>query len=144
MQNSQHAQFQISLKALITNLDKLLVLINPDNYFDFPGGRIDESDLGLELTKSLEREVREECGQKFNFKLSGLALITKRNYTANNQNHQILAIYYRANYLDGEIDLSHEHKTCQWLMPMELFDYPDRFMSRDEYEQFKQYFAIKQ
>lgn len=41
---SNYALFQISLKSLIIERGKLLVLITPTGYYDFPGGRINQNE----------------------------------------------------------------------------------------------------
>ncbi len=136
-----HALFQVTLKAIIKKQNSILLLITKDGYFDFPGGRVDESELEIPFVNCLEREVAEECGSNFHFQVLGPAFIAKRQYHSRGQNHRIVAIYYEALYVSGEVKLSEEHSAGKWIDPTELINQPDNFISVDEFEQFDRYLA---
>ena len=138
---NNHALFQVTLKAVVKKQEEILLLITQDGYFDFPGGRIDESEVDIPFTSNLEREIAEECGNNFTLKILGPAFIAKRQYTKNGQTHKIIAIYYEALYVGGDITLSDEHSNYEWVKPAELIKYPDKFVSKDEFEQFDNYLA---
>ena len=57
-----HALYQVATKALLFKDDKILVLITPDGYVDFPGGRVDNSERNISWHEALRREVTEEIG----------------------------------------------------------------------------------
>ena len=52
-----HAMYQLSIKCLAIKDGKVLVLKTPDNYIDFPGGRVDMGEEDLSHHKILEREL---------------------------------------------------------------------------------------
>ena len=62
MSLNDHALYQIATKALIFVEDKILVLITPNGYIDFPGGRVDDSERNIPWVDALKREIKEEVG----------------------------------------------------------------------------------
>lgn len=133
------ALFQVGIKTIIKKEEDILLLITKDGKYDFPGGRIDESEVDLPLAKVLEREVKEELGSSLIFKVEKLAFIAKREYSDNGQKHKILAVYFEARYLGGDIVLSNEHTTAKWVKPKSILETPDKFISKDEYQQLKEH-----
>ncbi len=116
-----------------------MLLIRPDGYYDFPGGRIDESEIDLSFDQALTRELREELGNSFQFDIKGVAFIAKRRYSSNNKDHRIIAIFFETLYKDGEVHLSEEHAKSKWIDPKSILDNPEKFLSQDEYNQYKKY-----
>ena len=136
---TNHALVQIAVKTIMHKGDNILVLHTPDNYFDFPGGRLDQSELDRSLEEVLNREIQEELGNGVKFTQTGLAFVDRRKYDFEGQTHHIIAVYYNTTYQSGEIVLSDEHATYEWTQPQTLLPYPERFVSADEFEQFKRY-----
>lgn len=139
---TNHALFQVAVKAIVRHEDKILVLMTHNDRVDFPGGRMDQTEVDIPITEVLKREVIEELGSEFKFKLNDFALISKRKYHDNDKEHNILAIYYDVNFITGELQISDEHKEIRWVKPDELLPLEEQFESKDEFEQFKQYFNL--
>jgi len=131
--------FQVSVKAIVKDGPKILLLETPDDYYDFPGGRIDETEKDLELHEVLKRELQEELGNNIKFTVGDIAFASKRRYTKNNKENRLIAIFYEVNYISGEIKLSEEHDTYRWIDPQSILNKPNKFMSEDEYANYKKY-----
>lgn len=134
-----HALFQVALKVLLRKDDKILVLTTPDNYVDFPGGRIDSTEMDAPFDDALRRELEEEIGGEAAYEVGNVAFVCKRYYTANGQDHRIVAVYYEVAFTGGVIELSDEHTQYEWRTPESVLPLKDRFVSADEYEQFARY-----
>lgn len=141
MTKTNHALYQVVLKLLVKRNDLYLVLYTNDGFVDFPGGRIDASEYDVPFDESLRREIDEELGDVA-VDIGGIAFICKRAYTFNGQNNRILAVYYVATIVGGEIRLSDEHAKYDWLTAAEILVLPpEQFVSHDEYEQLTTYFS---
>lgn len=136
-----HALYQVTVKLQLIKDGKLLVLTTPDNYIDFPGGRIDTTEQGLPMQDVLGREITEELGPELAYRVVDTAFAAYRNYTSHGKIHHVLALHYRAELASGQITLSDEHAAYAWVDPRELLDQADRFVSSDEYDQFRAYYA---
>jgi len=147
MSSNNFAYFQISIKAIVRKGDDILILLTPDGYFDFPGGRMDKSEAELSLHEVLIRELREEVGNNFRFEIGNIAFISKRQYSnntdSNNQEYRVLATFFEVDYKSGNVELSNEHAKSAWIKPISILDTPERFISRDEYNQYKNYCELK-
>jgi 8-oxo-dGTP pyrophosphatase MutT (NUDIX family) len=138
-----HAYFQVSVKAIVKRDDEILLLIFPDGYYDFPGGRMDESEVDLSLHEIMTRELKEELGGDFKFAISNIAFVSKRHFKKSGKDTRILASFFEVDYKSGDITLSHEHSGSMWVKPKSLLKNPEKFVSKDEYEQFKNYCNTK-
>lgn len=58
----QQAVFQVSLKVLLRDGDKVLITIGDKGDIDLPGGRIDLAETKAPLVDIIAREIREELG----------------------------------------------------------------------------------
>ena len=139
MSLNDFAYFQVSLKTILRKEDSILLLITPDGYYDFPGGRIDKSEINLNFNDVLARELREELGNDLKFKTDNVAFVSKRFYDKNNTNYHILATFFEAQWLEGNITLSNEHTKSRWIKPHSILINPEKFISKDEYIQYKYY-----
>lgn len=131
--------FQVSVKAIIKDGSKILLLETPYGAYDFPGGRIDETEKDLDLHEVLKRELQEEIGEKVKFTIGNIAFASKRRYTKNGKENRLIAIFYEVEYISGEIALSDEHDTFNWVKPTSILHKPEKFMSEDENTQYKNY-----
>ena len=127
-----HALYQIATKALIFDEDKILILITPDGYIDFPGGRVDQSERDIPWVNALKREIKEELGNSFVVEIGQTLFVSKRRYDKNNLTHHIAAIFYECRYQDGAIQLSDEHGSYEWSTLRDLVNDDRRFVSEDE------------
>lgn len=137
-----HALFQVAIKTILKKDDKILVLLTNDNYIDFPGGRLNEDERDQPPKEVVLREIKEELGEKVKIQVGKLAFVSRRTYTHEGAKNYILAIYYEADYLEGEIVLSDEHAHLQWLAPKDIFQLSGQFQSDDEKQQLVEYFNI--
>jgi 8-oxo-dGTP pyrophosphatase MutT (NUDIX family) len=138
MSLNNYANFQVSLKLIIKWDNKILTLKTHDGFIDFPGGRIDESEVEIPMLEVLKREIAEELGNDIKFDIGKIAFVTKRKYTFK-QNFKVLAIYYEADYISGDYVLSDEHSVAKWMEPEEILSKDHKFISKDEYDQLKTY-----
>ena len=136
-----HAQYQVATKALLFKDDRILVLITPDGYLDFPGGRVDESERNLPWTEALRREVAEELGEQVSIEIGQTLFVSKRQYDKNEKTNYIAAIFFKCKYINGNIDLSDEHANHKWLTPEEIINHQLKFVSEDERNQLEALFS---
>ncbi len=136
-----HAQYQVATKALLFKDDQILVLITPDGYLDFPGGRVDESERNLPWTEALRREVAEELGEQVSIEIGQTLFVSKRQYDKNEKTNYIAAIFFKCKYINGNIDLSDEHANHKWLTPEEIINHQLKFVSEDERNQLEALFS---
>lgn len=127
-----HALYQVATKALIFDGNKVLVLITPDGYIDFPGGRVDESERDIPWTEALRREVSEEIGEAVHVDVGQTLFVSKRRYHKEGQVHHIAAIFFECQYQSGEVQLSDEHGDFSWMTMDELLNDGREFISPDE------------
>jgi len=139
--DSDFALYEIATKSLLWKEGKILLVIQPDGKYDFPGGRMDRSEMNLDLFKVLTREIDEELGATIKFKVRDFAFISKRYYKRDGIEHNILAIFFNVQYLSGEIKLSDEHIDFRWIDPKSIISSPELFVTPDEFKQYKSYFG---
>jgi len=114
------ALFCIGQKAFIEKNGKVLILNDPKEGLDFPGGKIQEGEAidgdRTSLNKALQREVREETdleievGDPFAVWYHEFNNRTHRNY-----GKVVYLIAFRCKYISGEIKLSTEHNDFKWV-----------------------------
>jgi ADP-ribose pyrophosphatase YjhB (NUDIX family) len=74
------AKYHVGLKVLVKSGDKYMLLrSSADNTIDLPGGRINENEADSQIDKIIAREVKEELGGDFKFKI-GKPIITFRRF----------------------------------------------------------------
>jgi len=135
-----YANYHISLKILLRRGDEFLILNSQSGkFFDLPGGRIDEQDRAVPLEDILAREVREELGPNFVYKLGG-PLFQFRRHLKRTDYHVFVPVY-DAKYLSGDIKLSDEHTGFFWTKAPDFKFEESQFLSAEEYRAFKKYFA---
>ncbi len=107
-------QFYVDLKAFIERDGKVLVLNDPLLGLDYPGGKVQEGET--DWIGALKREVREEAGLE-------IAIgdpFTTWHYKMpegphRNAGKDLFLIGYRCSYVSGEVALSGEHDTYEWV-----------------------------
>ena len=127
-----HAVYQVATKALLFDGGKILTLVTPDGYMDFPGGRVDESEVDLSWQEALQREMIEELGDRVTCTIGNYAFVSKRVWHHDGKRTNVAAIYFMANYTGGEITLSDEHRAYEWLTPAEILSGKRTCMSPHE------------
>jgi 8-oxo-dGTP pyrophosphatase MutT (NUDIX family) len=119
---TENQTFEVSLKTILkNNEDEILLLENAKTswmygYYDFPGGRVQQHETGLELHEIAKRELIEEVGD-INFKISDKPVSYGRHrYRASNgETIQVLWIFFEARYLNGDVEISSEHVGFKWM-----------------------------
>lgn len=109
----EDVQFYVGQKAFILRGNEVLVIGDPQEGLDFPGGKIQEGET--DLVESLKREVREETGLEIEV---GAPFVTWTNTFPSHHKlagKQVYLVGYRCNYVSGEVRLSDEHDKFQWV-----------------------------
>ena len=138
-----YAIYWAAFKILLEKDGKFLFLTISDsgkNYLDLPGGRADYDEGEVPLEKILEREVREELGDKIRYRLGG-PLFQYRRYNTYKKIYNLITVY-EAKYLFGPIKLSFEHNKYEWLDPKQYKFKEKEFCTKEEYKAFKEYFKM--
>ncbi len=119
----EDALFYVGQKAFIQKGNDVLVLGDPIEGLDYPGGKIQEGET--DLVESLKREVREETSLEISV---GDPFVTWTN-TFPKQHRlagkKVFLIGYKCEYVSGEVNLSNEHDKFSWVNK-------DNFMSVDD------------
>lgn len=119
-----HAIFQVSLKIIMkNNQGEILILKNLDEssmpgFYDFPGGRISESEISEDFVTIMHREITEEIGRGLKYKIHNMPVSsTIHNY--NSKTHgktmHILWLFFEAEFIKGDIKISNEHLEYMWV-----------------------------
>jgi 8-oxo-dGTP diphosphatase len=111
MKNDQ--TYWVGQKAFIRKGDDVLVLTDPTEGLDFPGGKIQEGEI--ELAESLKREVREESGLEINvgepFAVWQNAFPSHHKYAGK----KVYLVAFKCEYVSGDVKLSDEHNKFRWV-----------------------------
>jgi 8-oxo-dGTP pyrophosphatase MutT (NUDIX family) len=135
-----HGIYWVAFKILLKRGGKyLFVKTSQKGLLDLPGGRADSDEGKVPIKKILEREVREELGDKVKYRLAGPVL----QYRRYSQKYKIYVLItaYRAEYVSGPIVLSTEHKNYEWLDPKICKFEEKNFTSKEACESFREYFS---
>jgi len=127
-ENREHQTFHVGLKAFITNGEKLLILQDPEGFWELPGGRAEKQEILRPLEEILLRETKEELGDQFEYKVSSIfhAWIRKPDPTKNiaqvyrDNDFCIFLIGILCEYKKGDVTLSPEHKNFRWVTKEEV------------------------
>lgn len=113
-----HANLKVNIKAIMLNSKgKILALKAQNNgpmadYYDMPGGRVEEYELGIKLVDILDREIREELGEiQYTVEPRPLTALT---WTWPD-GQSMVYIYYLVKYQSGDIRISDEHQSYEWI-----------------------------
>jgi len=140
--NKNHAIFHISFKIILRKEDKVLFLRMANerflNVLDLPGGRAEEGGEEAPFLEILEREVKEEIGEDVKYKLGKLAF---QHYRRIKKPYTLINIY-EGEYLSGDVKLSSEHLSYEWINPQTYKFKKEEFFSEEEYLAFKKYFKF--
>ena len=138
-----YGTFQVGLKILFRKGGKVLLLRmnDDDQWLDLPGGRIDKVEYRTPLEKIIAREVREELGAKVKYIL-GKPFFHFRRARRQEDAHPrfVFLAVYDAQWKAGEITLSHEHLSYEWIDPKTYILKQSDFGNSEEYRAFRNYF----
>jgi 8-oxo-dGTP diphosphatase len=111
---NEDAVFFVGQKAFIEKDGEVLVLSRANGgWLDLPGGKIQEGET--DLGESLIREVREETSLEIEI---GEPFITRHSVFPeghHNAGKKIFLVSYKCKYKSGEVTLSEEHSSYQWV-----------------------------
>src|SRR3989338_8374048 len=113
------ALFCIGQKAFIEKSGKVLLLFDPVEGLDFPGGKIQEGEAkdgdALSLIKSLQREVMEETGLEI--EVFNPFAVWYHEFPKNHRNYPkvVYLVGFKCKYKSGELKLSEEHNDFRWV-----------------------------
>jgi ADP-ribose pyrophosphatase YjhB (NUDIX family) len=129
MENIKHDKdsYFVAVKIfLVDDQDRFLITKDIFNDgWDIPGGRLKDTDFETPLESIVERKIREELGDKIQYKL-GDVLIHMRHErdevfpSGEKSKRRIFALGYQAKYLGGEIQLGKHHEKYEWV-PIDTF-----------------------
>ena len=117
-------KFYVSLKVILKNKKgEILGLKCPKHstmsgFYDLPGGRIDSDELNIPFSKIIQREMKEEVGDKVKFSLNEKPVAISRHIAYSPRAKKIVKIFmvfFEGQYLSGEIKISSEHTGFKWL-----------------------------
>ena len=94
------------VKGIVIKNDQILVLVNPDDTLDLPGGRVEN---GETIKSALRREINEETGLKMEIHDP----VEKWSFYKT-PDQLIKGITFECAYLDGKVKLCDEHKRYFW------------------------------
>lgn len=133
------AIYQVALKLLLRKNDQFLIL--QDTYkslLDLPGGRMNADEFTVPLEDILRREVTEELGADITYTINK-PLFQFRRYHDTLKMPVLLTIY-GGTYKSGEIQLSEEHESYQWIHKNDFHFPAEKFFSTEEYDAMNAYF----
>ena len=102
----------VSIKGVVIDRDRVLLLLNERGQWDLPGGR---PDAGEDHRAALKREVREEAG----LTVEVGSLLGEHLFEVLPERFVRIVAYVCA-LQSGEVALSHEHLDQRWVLIAEL------------------------
>jgi len=138
------ALFCIGQKAFVEKDGRVLVLFDPKEGLDFPGGKIQEGEAkdgdSSSLIASLQREVREETGLEI--EVFDPFAVWYHEFPKEHRNYSkvVYLIAFRCKYVSGELTLSDEHDGFKWV---DKNDYKEVDDGSDYFDILEKYFSVK-
>lgn len=135
------ALFCVGQKAFIEKDGKVLVLNDPIEGLDFPGGKIQQSEAkdgdASSLFKSLRREVLEETG--IDIEVGDPFAVWYHEFPKNHRNYPkvVYLVGFKCKYISGNAKLSDEHDRFQWV---DKNNYTELDNNNDYFHVLKKYF----
>lgn len=135
------ALFCVGQKAFIEKDGKVLVLNDPVEGLDFPGGKIREGEAkdgdAFSLIRSLKREVFEETGLEI--EVFNPFAVWYHEFSKEHRNYPkvVYLVAFKCKYISGELKLSDEHDKFRWL---DKDDYREADDNSDYFDVLRKYF----
>ena len=135
------ALFCVGQKAFIEKNGKVLVVFDPIEGLDFPGGKIQEGEakngVAESLMDSLKREVKEETNLEIDVLNPFAVWYHEFPLTSRNAGKVVYLVAFKCKYLSGEIKLSTEHDKFRWVSESDYTEVDD---GSDYFNVLKKYF----
>ncbi|MDO8582828.1 MAG: NUDIX domain-containing protein [bacterium] len=115
----KNALLFVGQKALIEKDGKILVLICPNGWLDFPGGKLQEGEAKdgdlSSLENSLKREVKEETG--FEIEVGSPLAVWYWDFPEGHTRYgeKTYLVIFKSKYVSGDFKLSDEHGAYKWV-----------------------------
>lgn len=138
----EDALFCVGQKAFIEKDGKVLVLNDPEEGLDFPGGKIQEGEAKDEdassLIHSLQREVMEETGLEV--KVLDPFTVWYHEFPESHRNYGkvVYLVGFKCKWVSGEPKLSNEHDNFKWVGKDDYREVDD---GSDYFEMLHKYFG---
>lgn len=133
-----YATYHVGLKILLRKNNEYLFLRGKNQKrFDFPGGRIDTVEHKTPIEKILDREIKEELGNSIKYKLGIPAFFYRRHFPE--KKWHVFIVVYEAKYISGEIELSNEHSSLEWINPKNYKWKEEEFVNKEEFQAITKY-----
>ena len=119
----QIQKFMIGIKGFIIDHNKLLLVKSGngrEELWEVPGGRYDVGEEMLSTEEILSREIREELGGDFTFRIHRASQAFIRPLGSD----FVFLLAFECEYLGGKIQLSQEHTDFQWVNKNDWQDLP--------------------
>ena len=139
------ALFCVGQKAFIEREGKVLVLGDPVEGLDFPGGKIQEGEAkdgdASSLVLALQREVREETGLEI--EVFNPFAVWYHKFPKNHRNYGkvVYLVAFKCKYVSGELELSDEHSNSKWV---DRNSYKEVDDGSDYFDVLRKYFEVTQ
>lgn len=130
-------EFFVGQKAFIRKGDEVLIVLIKNNFFDFPGGKVQVDETDME--KSLQREVTEETGLTIKIGNPFTTWIHEPPQGHRLHGKKIYLVGYICEYISGEITLSDEHENFRWVNKTNCHQFDD---NSHYFKALKKYFDI--
>lgn len=136
--------FCVGQKAFIEKDGKVLVLFDPVEGLDFPGGKIQEGEAkdadASSLVLALQREVREETNLEI--EVFNPFAVWYHEFPKSHRNYPkvVYLVAFKSKYISGEITLSDEHNNFRWV---DKNDYKEVDDDSDYFDVLEKYFKQK-
>ncbi len=115
----EDALFCVGQKAFIEKDGKVLVLKDPLEGLDFPGGKIQSGEAKdgnlSSLVNALKREVREETSLEIEVYNPFAVWYHEFPKESRNYGKVVYLVAFRCKYVSGELKLSDEHNDFSWV-----------------------------
>jgi len=105
--------FQVGQKAFIEKDGEVLVLNDPTEGLDYPGGRLQFGEM--DLVEALKREVREETSLEIEVMEPFFTSIYEFPAGHNLAGKKVFLVCYKCKYISGDVTISNEHDNFRWV-----------------------------
>lgn len=140
MMVKEDAQFCVGQKAFIERDGEVLVLHDPVEGLDFPGGKIQKDEAvdgeAASLARSLQREVMEETSLEIDVLNPFTVWYYEFSKSHRNYPKVVYIVGFKCKYKSGNLKLSSEHDNFKWVNKnnyREVDDGSDFFKALEKY-----------